>query len=461
MGGVVGVAGSSHREAPGITGTPKVDATDFYMFRSYEPGREAYVTLIANYVPLQDPYGGPNYFTLDPDAIYSIHVDSDGDAVEDITFAFRPAIIRRNVALSIDGQTVAVPVINVGPIGPGATDTRNLNVEERYQLFVLRGRQPSGLVQRVVDAHTGSTTFMKPVDNIGAKSAPNYESYAAGHVRSIDIPGCDSGGRVFVGQRKDPFVVNLGEIFDLVNVTNPLGSPNAEPDDLTDKNITSFILEVPISCVTTSTSQPIIGAWTTAGVASGPTRSDIAVLRTANQVSRLGHPLVNEVVIGLKDKDAFNASHPSGDSKFATYLTHPTLPAILELLFGPAGVKAPTAFPRADLQQVFLTGVTGLNQPQGVQPAEVLRLNTSIMPTARNAQHRLGVLGGDTAGFPNGRRPGDDVVDAALRVVMGVLLPSNVAPSGSLPFTDGAYVDSSFFGNAFPYLGTPLPGSPN
>lgn len=464
IGAATGLGASSHREAPGITKTPKVDATDFYMFRSYEPGREGFVTLIANYVPLQDPYGGPNYFMLDPLAIYSIHVDHDGDAIEDLTFSFRPEIVNRNIALTIGGQSVAVPVINVGPIGPGAGDTANLNVEERYQLYVVRGPRASATVERATDAGSGSETFPKPVDFIGAKSLPNYETYAAGHVRPLAIPGCDSGGRVFVGQRKDPFVVNLGEVFDLVNVTNPLGPENAEADDLAYKNVTAFVLEVPISCLTPSASQPIIGAWTSARLLSSEPNSrvpDAVIVRSGTQVSRLGHPLVNEVVIGLRDKDAFNASHPSDDGQFATYVTHPTLPAILELLFGGAGVRAPSVFPRADLQQVFLTGVTGLNQPPGVRPAEVLRLNTSLPATAAAAQHRLGVLGGDLAGFPNGRRPGDDVVDAALRVVMGVLLPADVAPSGQLPFTDGAYLDATAFTSAFPYLTTPRPGSPN
>ncbi|MGE4057054.1 MAG: DUF4331 domain-containing protein [Vicinamibacterales bacterium] len=285
VGMAVGVGASSHREAPGITKTPKGDATDFYMFRSYEPGREGYVTLIANYVPLQDPYGGPNYFALDPDAIYAIHVDSDGDAVEDITFAFRPNIVNRNVSLNIAGQSVAAPVINVGPVGPGASDTSNLNVEEQYRIFVLRGRQSSAQIQAVTDAGDGGATIRKPVDYIGTKSIPDYQTYAANHIRPINIPGCDSGGRVFVGQRKDPFAVNLGEVFDLVNVTNPLGAPDAEGDDIACKNVTSFILEVPTGCLVPSTPQPIIGAWTTASLHTKGSRpaSDVAVLRTARQ----------------------------------------------------------------------------------------------------------------------------------------------------------------------------------
>ena len=184
-------------------------------------------------------------------------------------------------------------------------------------------------------------------------------------------------------------------------------------------------------------------------------------------MSRLSAPLVNELVIGLKDKDKFNASRPVDDAaNFADYVTNPTLPALLEILFGSAGVKAPTNFPRNDLVAAFLTGVDGLNKPPGVVPAEMMRLNTSIAPKAMGQQNRLGVIGGDNAGFPNGRRPGDDVVDIELRVAMGILCTLNLgctpaqAPSGGIHFTDGAYLDDSFFTNAFPYLKTPIPGSP-
>jgi len=187
------------------------------------------------------------------------------------------------------------------------------------------------------------------------------------------------------------------------------------------------------------------------------------------QVSRLGMPLVNEIVIGLKDKDRFNASSPEGDAALATYVTNPTLPEILEILFGGAGVRAPNNFPRTDLVAAFATGVQGLNFLSDGKPHEMLRLNTSIAPTAAGAQNNLGVLGGDNAGFPNGRRPGDDVVDIELRVAMGVLChafpgvfctPAD-APSGNLPFTDGTLQDASQFDSVFPYLKTPLPGSPN
>ncbi len=466
---VLPVAASSHREAPAITQTPKVDATDFYMFRSYESGREGFVTLVANYLPLQDPYGGPNYFTLDPDALYDIRIDHNGDAVEDLTFRFRFRERSRRIALEIGPEgakkSVQIPLIVAGPIGAG--DTGALNREETCTVELIRGALRPGapqIGQRLTNAATGETIFVKPVDNIGQKTIADYDAYAAEHVYDVRIPGCGDG-RLFVGQRKDPFVVNLGETFDLVNL-NPLGPANGAEDTLCDKNVTSLELEVPIACVV-SAAGPVIGAWTTASL---PIRPPVAPTGRAavsslllgrieppafQQVSRLSSPLVNEVIIGLADKDRFNRSEPRHDAQFLDYVTHPTLPALLQLLFG---VQAPTQFPRVDLVAAFLTGIDGLNRTR--TPAEMLRLNTSVAPRAPAAQSNLGALGGDIAGFPNGRRPGDDVVDIELRVAMGVLLDPSVAPAGQLPYTDGAYVDATHFDGAFPYLRTPIPGSP-
>jgi hypothetical protein len=457
---------SSHREAPAITASPKVDATDFYMFNSYEAGRAGMVTIVADYLPLQDAYGGPNFFTLDPSATYEIKLDNDGDSVEDLTFQFRFKTTRKDIALDVGGVQVAVPVINVGPIGPG--DTAALNVLETFSVDLVRGAQRSHdrrQPQPVVNVTNGSPVFVKPVDNIGAKSIPDYPGYAAQFVYDIAIPGCTLPGRMFVGQRRDPFAVNLGETFDLVNIRNPLGPTNAERSDLEDKNVSALALELPASCLVSSGS-PVIAGWTTARLRdSGATgRADGARLGLSDaaggsrQVSRLGNPLVNEAVIGLKDKDAFNASDPADDARFLKYVTNPTLPKILEILFGAAGVRAPTQFPRADLVAVFLTGVDGVNKTAGA--GEMLRLNTSIPAKPAEAQNNLGVIGGDLAGFPNGRRPGDDVVDVALRVLMGKLLSADVAPSGQLPFTDGAYVDAAAFNTHFPYLLTPIAGSP-
>jgi hypothetical protein len=475
---------SSHREAPFITEQPKVDGTDFYAFRSYEPGRSGYVTLIANYQPLQAAYGGPNYFTMDPDALYEIHVDNNGDAVEDLTFQFRFKTARRNIALNVGGKNVAIPLVQAGPIT--GVNPAVQNVAESYSVALVRTGRRSGSSQALTNALDGSASFNKPIDNIGSKTIPNYAAYAAQFVYSVNIPGCGTG-RVFVGQRKDPFVVNLGETFDLVNIKYPAVefNPNAEraaSDNLQYANTTSLALEIPISCLTRG-SDPVIGAWTTASLRQArmlnpdprdrdSDRHDASKVGGAwLQVSRLGMPLVNEVVIGLKDKDRFNSSAPSGDAQFADYVTNPTLPALVESLFSGAGVRAPTNFPRKDLVTAFLTGIPGLNQPAQVTASEMLRLNTSTPVTAKGAQHRLGVIGGDTAGFPNGRRLGDDVVDIELRVAMGLLCTLNNpaafgctpadAPAGAIRFTDGAYLDDSFSDSAFPYAKTPLPGSPN
>jgi hypothetical protein len=458
--------GSSHREAPGITGRPKLDGTDFYAFRSYEPGREGYVTLIANYIPLQDAYGGPNFFAMDPKAVYEIHVDNNGDAREDLTFQFRFQTRYRNLAVPAGGpKDVPIPLINIGPIGPNPGDIANLNTLETYQVSVIRGARRTGQRASLRNAANNSSTFMKPADRIGDKSIPNYAQYADAHIYDVRIPGCASNGRLFVGQRREGFVVDLAEAFDLINL-NPLGPVDGTENVLADKNVTSLAVEVPIACLTAG-GDPVIGAWTTA---SERVETDDEDGEAWRQLSRLGHPLVNELVIGLPDKDKFNGSEPKHDGQFAKYVTNPTLPVLINALFG---VPAP-ATPRNDLVSVFLTGVPGLNKPASVTPSEMLRLNTSIAVKAPAAQSPFGVLGGDTAGFPNGRRPGDDVVDIALRAVEGVLLPGH--PAAVEQLTDGALSTAtvnytpdgaitgdatfSLFRGTFPYLQTPLSGSP-
>jgi uncharacterized protein DUF4331 len=454
---------SSHREAPSIAGQPRVDGTDFYMFRSYEPGRSAYVTLIANYIPLQDPFGGPNYFNLDPDAVYKIHVNNNGDAESELTFEFKFKTIDKNFTVNANGVKTAIPLIQTGQIDTtGAT----LNVQQSYTLTLVR----PGTREAVRNATLGGEVFLKPVDNIGNKTIPDYAGYAGNFIYDVGIPGCNAPGRVFVGQRKDGFVVNLGEVFDLVNL-NPVGPRDGEPNSISNKNVTSLVLEVPINCLTNG-KDPVIGGWTTASLPEGD---------HWKQVSRLGMPLVNELVIGLPDKDKFNASHPVNDGQFLHYVTNPYLPVLLNTEFGSAAVIP--ASPRNDLVAAFLTGVKGLNQPLNVTPGEMLRLNTSIAPTPPATQNDLGVLGGDLAGFPNGRRPYDDVVDITLRVAEGALCGAigncgaqTSDPNNGLPYTDGAraagpdLADSHVTGEikaedtylaVFPYLNTPLPGSPN
>ena len=459
---------SSHREAPFITEMPKVDGTDLYMFNSYEFGRTGYVTLIADYIPVQEPAGGPNFYMLDPEALYEIHVDNNGDSKEDLSFQFRFNNKLKDTQLDVGGKKVSIPLINSGPIGVGMVD--GLNVEESYSVTLSRGDRRSGKRETIVNVDSGASTFAKPVDNIGNKSIPDYAAYAKAHSYNVKIPGCETPGRMFVGQRKDPFVVNIGEIADLIN-TNPLGPVDGEKDSLAGKNVTSMILEVHASCLTHA-DEPVIGAWTTASVRQGRLlRGSPGFDKPGHQggpwvqVSRLGMPLVNEVVIGLKDKNKFNASKPKDDAQFLDYITNPTLPALIETLFPTA--KAPTNFPRKDLVTAFLTGVPELNQPKNVVASEMLRLNTKTPPATKGAQNNLGVIGGDKAGFPNGRRPGDDVVDIALRVVMGKLCTLNLgcapadAPAGEAALTDGALVNDGMFMDVFPYLLDPLPGSPN
>ena len=472
---------SSHREAPYITGSPKLDGTDLYMFRSYETGRENFVTILANYMPFQDPQGGPNFHMFSPEGLYEIHIDNNGDAVEDITFQFRFSNTSKATALTVGGKAVKIPLINSGVIS--GVNPATLNVRETYTIDVVRaGRRTAR--SAVSNAAGGATVFDKPVDNIGDKSfgsATGYATYANQHIYNVTIPGCATPGRVFVGQRKESFYIAVGRALDLFNL-NPLGAEaGGNNNDLEGKNISTLAMEVPISCLTAG-ADPVIGAYTTASMRQGrlldgaPSTGLGRVTRSGGawtQVSRLGMPLVNELIIGLDDKDKFNASKPRNDAaNFSDYVTNPVLPALIQTLFPTA--LAPTNFPRTDLVEVFLKGISGVNQPTTVVAAEMLRLNTSIAAKAAGAQNPLGVAGGDNAGFPNGRRPADDVVDLSLRVSMGALCvlttaadtlkvgckPSD-APAGALALTDGVRKTAANYGVTFPYLTTPLPGNLN
>jgi Domain of unknown function (DUF4331) len=549
---------SSHREAPAISGMPRVDSTDFYMFRSFSPARiteaadpteRGYVTMIANYIPLQAPYGGPNYFAMDNDAIYEIHIDNNGDAQEDLTFQFNfdsaldAAGSRRNagIELNIGGQNVAIPLRQAGGIGPGINGGA-LNELETYTVTLIRGDRRTGrrtVLSPTVAPIAGSpNVFVKPIDNIGNKTIPDYNAYANAHIYTVNVPTCGRPARVFVGQREENFAVNLGEVFDLVNLVPIQGADSATwpqynvgdgafpggivqdrlNDDVVDEfNVTSLAVEMPVECVTAGT-DPVIGGWTSASLPQArlldPTPNYNAISRQGGafvQVSRLSNPLVNELVIGLRDKDRFGESEPMQDLRpadgIATYVTNPTLPALLNILFnspppgsttGPFGVPniAPTNFPRNDLVAAFATGFPGFNSPAGLaatpprgRGGEMLRLNTAVGPTPVANQHVFGVVAEDLAGFPNGRRPTDDTVDIALRVVMGALChplplgaelggdptiedtPADLvnlglcapadAPAGQIAFTDGAPLDPTQVLADFPYLNAPIAGSPN
>lgn len=505
------VLASSHREAPFITSAPKVDGTDFYMFRSYGDDADTdSVTLIANYAPLQDSYGGPNYFELDPNAVYEIHIDNDGDAVEDITFQFKfnnvfdvPKVATGNSDNeddSDDDTMTSVPLVNIAQ--NATTLGTDLSVEQRYTVNVTRGDRRTGSSSAIANPN-GEEYFIKPLANIGNKSFPDYDDYASDYMYDVSIPGCSAGmGKLFVGQRKEGFVVNLGELFDLVNQNGneaPVapGYPrNAGRNILADKNITSLALQVPTSCLTANDDSPSIGGWTTAslpqaGVLNPNPQTPNTTGNTGpsvrggpfSQVSRLGSPLVNEVVIGLDKKDKFNASEPADDPQFLQFVTNPSLPVLVNTLFD---VPAP-ATPRNDLVAAFLTGLTLKDDDDNVvfsnavgsadtrKPGEMLRLNTSVAPKALADQNSLGLLACDTSGFPNGRRPYDDITDIELNAAEGAITANNpnmlqtcdvssgtptVVNEGRV-VTDGALPARVSYDSTFPYLQSPIPGSPN
>lgn len=498
---------SSHREAPNITEMPKVDNTDVYAFRSYEPGREGFVTLISNFQPLQEPGGGPNYFTMDPNAVYEIMIDNNGDAVEDVTYQFKfnnSLKEGRGITVNVGGRELPIATRHAGQVT--TANDPDLGERESYTVTQIRGERRTG-VRSTITAGDGSGMFAKPFDNAGNKSVPDYPAYSDQFIYDIAIPGCSTQGRVFVGQREEAFAVNLGPIFDLVNFVpvqgdnDPVygnGQPfpggitqSQENQELIDAyNITSVAIEVPIACVT-GNGNGVIGVWSTASLPQSrllnPNASYQAPDRQGGslvQVSRLGMPLVNEVVIGLPQKDLFNAVPPTRDSALAAYVTNPTYPELLSRLFrDPVNqtlgtnftTLAPTNFPRNDLVAAFLTGIASLNQQASVTPSEMIRLNTAVNPTPQASQKTLGVVADDLAGFPNGRRPGDDVVDIVLRVAMGRLChpvpiagtptqlglcqPSD-APTGLVAYTDGAPTNANTLLNRFPYLNPALRGAP-
>jgi hypothetical protein len=501
---------SSHREAPFIAQNPSVDGTDFYMFRSYEAGRAGFVTILANYNPLQDTYGGPNYFAMNPNALYEIHIDNNGDSVEDLTFQFKFtntfAGVTVNGATSGTAVPVAIPLVNAGATNTGGS-TAALNRTESYTVGLVRGPRRGSAATLLTNASGGGTTFVKPVDNIGNKSFPDYKDYANQYIYNVNIPGCSAtGARLFVGQRQEGFVVNLGEVFDLINL-NPLGPRTGSPNTIGDKNITTLALEVPVACLTNGT-EPVIGGWTTSSLrqgrvlnptpqgpitAPGQTQKGTEVVGGAwTQVSRLGSPLVNEVVIGITDKDKFNGSEPKNDvANFGAYVLYPALPVLVNSLFS---VPTP-ATPRTDLLAAFVTGIatpvngvlTNFTKPAAIAAdgskgaGEMLRLNTAF-PTAVTAvapapgtsgTSDLGFLACDLNGFPNGRRVTDDVTDIELTVAEGALTGTNslqtcnvagptptVMNAGAV-VTDGAEPVVANYLTTFPYLNVPIPGSPN
>ena len=433
------VEASSHREAPMITDDPKVDATDLYAFVS--PNDEDHVVFIANYLPFQEPSGGPNFFSFDDNARYNINIDNDGDAVADVVYRFEFD------SSYINDETF---LYATGPIS--SLNDSDLNYRQIYEVTRVENGKTETIAKNV----------MVPPVNIGDKTITvDYADLQAEAVADLD-----GEGMVFAGQSDDSFFVDLAATFDLLNVRELPGDNGGGVDNLAGYNVLSLVLEVPKSEVMDDDS--VIGVWTTAErrstmVLDGDGDADYE--GDWVQVSRLGQPLVNEVVIPVGEKDRFNASMPNEDTQFANLVANPEFPVILNALFGievPPQGDFGTDEQRTDLITIFLTGIEGLNQPAGIVPSEQLRLNLDV--AVSEDPNPLGVVGGDNQGFPNGRRLGDDVVDAALKVMAGAAYPLLADPDFEPDATgvrlgDGVDENDVPYRSEFPYVGLPHNGT--
>jgi hypothetical protein len=443
---------SSHREAPEMAKDPVADSTDVYAFVS--PDRPDTVTLIANYIPFQAPDGGPNFYEFGDDVIYDIHVSNKGKAEADITYRFRFHTAVRNPKTFL---------YNTGPIS--TIDSSNWNRPQFYSLTRIQGGKAKVLASKLAC----------PPVNVGVRSTPNYPDLAAAAVHKV------GPRRVFAGQRADAFHVDLGSIFDL-GALRPFQHlhliPSADAmgrNSLQGFNVHSIALQVPIAEVSRSGKIPtnpakagaVIGVWASAArrksrifdkakgkyVGHGPW----------DQVSRLGNPLFNEVVVPMGEKDTWNAHRPIQDKDYAKYVNHPELARLLPVLY-PGVFPNLAAYhkPRADLNAVLLTGipsgvVPGFQNYTGPVESDMLRLNMAIPPASSPSQY--GLLGADAAGFPNGRRIGDDVVAIELRAVAGATIglvdPSYTADGAASALVDGTTDTNGGTTGTFPYLGNP------
>lgn len=462
----VRVTASSHAEAPLISMDRYADNTDVYAFRSTEAGRTGFATIIANFIPFQDPSGGPQYFRFDDSVLYEIKIDNTGDGIPDITyqFQFTTEIANSNTVL---GHST----LNVDGVISSLNDL-DYNMQQTYS--VRRVEAKSGRRGQVIAAG-----LKMPPSNIGPRVTPNYEANL-GQPAVYNLPG---GGRVFAGQRDEGFFIDVGAVFDGLAFRS-IGASGGV-DTLRGFNVNSIAIEVPIQDLTRSRAVPAssTSADAVVGIYSTASRRATRVInpdgtRTTEgafvQISRLGNPLVNEVVIPLGLKDAFNSLAPTGDAVAVPAVLDPELPKLIKFIFaayGPFGgpainINIPPA-PRNDLAQIFalgipvnaITGPTYTTEIQGTDgPHEYLRLNLGIAPSATPS--RLGLLGGDFAGFPNGRRVFDDIVDIELRAVLGgtPFTPAfNVAPNNSVG--DGVSANEQPFLTRFPYLAPPNPGN--
>ena len=465
---------SSHREAPEISKDPVADNTDVYAFVS--PDKPDMVTLITNYVPLEGPDGGPNFYEFGDDVLYEIHIDNDGDALPDITYQFQFHTEVRNPNTFL---------YNTGPIG--SLNDANWNRRQFYSVTKVANKPPFGGSPTVL-----GTELASPPCNIGVRSTPNYAANLA-EPAVHDLPG---GGKVFAGQRLEGFYIDLGSFFDLVAL-RPFQNLHLIPlpatpgvDATKNVNVHTIAIQVPISQLTSNGSTPtdptdpkaVIGVWASASRRKALIRgSGGQTLETGPwvQVSRLGNPLFNEVIVPMGRKDLWNSLSPEDDVQFLQYVQHPEVSSRLPVLYpnvfpNLAALNASNAT-RDDLVAILLTGIpTGVVSPTfqtftGKTFADMLRLNVAIPPTTSNP-NRNGVLGGDLAGFPNGRRVFDDVTTIEIRALAGLTYPlvkPSFTPDGAAKivsdfsdaqFASGAVPGADRFIDHFPYLGVPRDG---
>ncbi len=446
-GGLPNLAGaSSHREAPLIAKDPVNDNTDTYAFVS--PDDADSVTLIANWSPFSEPNGGPNFYPWEDGTYYDINIDSNGDAKPDITY--------RWIFETDDARGTDTFLYNNGPVE--TLDDENLLFKQTFTLTKIEG-----------DTETEIATGPVAPSNVGPASMPDYKT-----LRDAAITDVEGGGKTFAGQADDPFFLDL-RIFDLL-----YGGDLSETgeDTLAGYNVNSVALQVPLDEVALnadSATNPVVGVWSTASKQS-VTLSPGAAEPSGDhvQVSRLGMPLVNEVVVPAALKDAFNGISPDMDAEAADgavldRVLDPELPKLIEAIYG---VPAPET-PREDIQQIFLTGIAKDTGPikadlnsqilngdvdaEAFQPSEMLRLNLTVPPTAE--PNRLGVLADDLAGFPNGRRLADDVVDIEIQALMGAAQTGEIVEA--LATGDGVNNNNLAFSDSFPYLALPSNSSVN
>ena len=408
-GGPSTATASSHREAPLIAQDPTADNTDLYAFVS--PDKPSTATIISNWIPGEDPAAGPNYYTFSPTARYDIYADTNGDGVADITWRFRFSNLPSQLFLG--------------------------NTQQKYTVTKIEHGKSSVI----------GSGLLTPPDNIGPRSTPNYSTLAAKEIHTLK-----DGSLIFAGQRDDPFFADVGAIFDLVAIRHGTGASGGGKDFLAGYAVHSIALQVPKSMLDNGKNH-VVGVWTATDRQRVTVSHGHARTRWV-QVSRLGNPLINEVLIPTVKKDYWNSQSPANDKQFAQYYSSPILAAVLEKLYPQFGPYKLTG--RSDLTSVLLTGLASpkLNYT-GATLADELRLNLTIPPTPAGKTNRLGVIGGDLAGYPNGRRLEDDVVDIDERVVAGELI------GHKLPLGDGVDANDVPFLTSFPYVAAPFSGFDN